>query len=278
MGRVFAMGDIHGSWKPIRDLQTYLNSSKPLNEQDTIILLGDVGANFFFNHRDVEFKEKLGKYKCTYFVIRGNHEQRPSICAEEAPEDWTTEIFWGNTVYVEKKYPYIKYALDAPARYSVYHRSIMVFPGAYSVDKQLRLQNDWSWFEREQLDEDEMQLGRDMVGYFGGCDLVLSHTCPICYEPTDLFLSVVDQSTVDKSMERYLGEIEYHLDYKLWLWGHYHANRVYPNTDGRDRVMLFNDCVMDLTKYFDPYEPQSAYDSLLKIHQSTNIDEWGKNR
>ena len=32
-------------------------------------------------------------------------------------------------------------------------------------------------------------------------DLVLSHTCPIIYEPTDLFLFVVDQSTVDKTTE-----------------------------------------------------------------------------
>ena len=42
---------------------------------------------------------------------------------------------------------------------------------------------------------------------------------------------------VDKSMERYLGKIEYNIDYKLWLWGHYHADRIYP--EGK-QIMLFH--------------------------------------
>jgi 3-oxoacid CoA-transferase subunit A len=94
-----------------------------------------------------------------------------------------------------------------------------------------------------------MQVGREMVGLFGGCDLVLSHTCPVAWEPTDLFLKGLDQSTVDKTMERYLGEIEYNLDYKAWLWGHYHAYRDYPRTDGRRRTMLYNQEVIDLDQY-----------------------------
>lgn len=80
---------------------------------------------------------------------------------------------------------------------------------------------------------------------------MLSHTCPIIFEPTDLFLSVVDQATVDKSMERYLGEIEYKLDYEAWLWGHYHQFRDYPRTDGRKRLMLFNDALIQLNEYIE---------------------------
>jgi 3-oxoacid CoA-transferase subunit A len=75
------------------------------------------------------------------------------------------------------------------------------------------------------------------------CDLVLSHTCPIIYEPTDLFLSCIDQSMVDKTMERYLGEIEYKLDYRAWCWGHYHQHREYPSPDGRRRLMLMHEVV-----------------------------------
>ena len=78
---------------------------------------------------------------------------------------------------------------------------------------------------------------------------MLSHTCPVIYEPTDLFLSIVDQSMVEKDMERYLGQIEYQLDYKAWLWGHYHQFRDYPRTDERYRTMLFNDAAVDLKDY-----------------------------
>jgi 3-oxoacid CoA-transferase subunit A len=102
----------------------------------------------------------------------------------------------------------------------------------------------WSWFENEQLTQEEMNEGLELINILNNkCDLVLSHTCPIIYEPTDLFLSCVDQSMVDKSMERYLGEIEYTLDYKAWCWGHYHQHREYPSPDGRRRLMLMHDVV-----------------------------------
>ncbi len=32
-------------------------------------------------------------------------------------------------------------------------------------------------------------------------DIVLSHTCPLRYEPTEVFLPFIDQSKVDKSTE-----------------------------------------------------------------------------
>ena len=81
----------------------------------------------------------------------------------------------------------------------------------------------WAWFKDEQLTPEEMDNGLNNLEILHHkCDLILSHTCPCIYEPTDLFFSSIDQSTVDKSMERYLGTIEYSTDYKAWLWGHFH--------------------------------------------------------
>lgn len=268
MNRIWLMGDIHGSFKPIRDFATYINSTydqtKKLDPSDTIILLGDVGANFFFNYRDEDFKKKLGRYNVTYFVIRGNHEERPSNCYRQNPNKWHLEEYFLGSVYVENEYPYIKYAADMPFQYNIHGHSTLVLPGAYSVDKYKRLENGWSWFSEEQMSEQEMEIGRMMVKACPQWDLVLSHTCPIIYEPTDLFLSVVDQSMVDKTMERYLGEIERELDYKLWCWGHYHANRVYPKFNESDRVMLFNDNIFDLDKYFETNNP---YEALIDFHK-----------
>ena len=255
--KIYLMGDIHGNWKSIRDLYQRHPYTFNANE-NTLILLGDAGLNFFFNHRDEETKKKLGKFPFTYFVIRGNHEERPSICAEKNPDKWHEEPFWGWKVWVENDYPYIKYAMDYVAFYDIpsgiedYTYRTLVIPGAYSVDKYRRLQMGWSWFPQEQLSESEKLAGKSLLDFFGWeTDLVLSHTCPVIYEPTDLFLSVVDQSMVEKDMERYLGEIEYKLNYKAWLWGHYHQFRDYPRTDGRFRTMLFNDAVIDLADYME---------------------------
>lgn len=265
---VYMIGDLHGDFKPVRDFCTQMNSSQDesrhIHEGDVLIVLGDFGANYFFDYRDRNFKQKLGKYNLTYFVVRGNHEERPSNIHRQHPQDWEIQSFFGGEVYVEKAYPYIKYAADIPSHYNINGHSVLSLPGAYSVDKYRRIHNGWSWFPDEQMSDDEMALGKMIVQECPKWDIVLSHTCPVCYEPTDLFLSVVDQSMVDKSMERYLGEIERELDYKLWCWGHYHADRVCPRFDESDRVMLFNTSVLDLNKYF---ETDNTYNSLIKIHK-----------
>ncbi len=254
MSKIVCLGDAHGSFKPLRAVANSLKQIKAVDENDVVICLGDFGGNFFFNQRDDQYKEKLQHYNMTYFVIRGNHEERPSICMEKYPDKWHIEEFWGNSVYVENDYPFIKYALDIPAKYEIptaqgESLQTLVLPGAYSVDKYHRIANGWSWFSQEQLNDEEMAAGTDLA-LSQSWDLVLSHTCPICYEPTDLFLSVVDQSTVNKTMERWLGGLEYQMSYTLWCWGHYHANRVYPHFNSSDRLMLFNDCYFDVYKYF----------------------------
>lgn len=256
--KCLVIGDIHGSFKPIRDFHLRHNTNKEYNEAEKIMIcLGDFCANYFLDdaadgwHRDRQTKEKLGKYPFTYFVIRGNHEERPENLAVQYPDKWYKEHFLGGVVWVEKDFPYIKYAMDYPSYYEINGYKTMVFPGAYSVDKNYRLMMGYSWFKDELLTESEMQMGREMVGALGGCDLVLSHTCPCIWEPIDLFLKGLDQSTVDKTMERYLGEIEFHLDYRAWLFGHFHAYRDYPRTDGRRRTMLYSQEVIDLDQYMN---------------------------
>ena len=250
MNKAWVIGDIHGNWKYVRDFLIRINHK--YDETDTLILLGDACFNYFLdNERDRETKEKLNKFKINLFVIRGNHEERPENLATQYPDKWYKEHFLGGSVWIEKDFPYIKYAMDYPSYYEINGYKTMVFPGAYSVDKHYRLIMGYSWFEDELLTEEEMQIGRDMVKTFGKCDLVLSHTCPLIFEPTDLFLPMVDQSKVDKTMERYLGEIEYSLDYKAWLWGHFHTFRDYPRTDGRRRTMLYNEEVIDLDQYMN---------------------------
>lgn len=269
--KVFAIGDLHGRFQPIRDFHSRHSTNKEYNKANKyMILLGDAGLNYYLDSRDKTFKKKLSQYPFTYFVIRGNHEERPSICAQEHPDKWTKETFWGNTVWVEKEYPYIKYAEDGPAVYDIpyvkipaclrddneetgdiEHEDLMgifktlVLPGAYSVDKDYRLRVGYSWFPQEQMSTEEKELAWDIIRkHKYNFDIILSHTCPCCFEPTDLFLDFIDQSTVDKDMERFLGAVEYALEnYGLWMWGHYHAFRDYPRTDGKKKIMLYNEVV-----------------------------------
>ena len=273
MNKIFITGDIHGDFKAIRALYEFYNDYYT-HHGDTIIFLGDFGANFFLNYQDINFKKKLGKYNFNYFAIRGNHEQRPSLCLEQNPNNWHTETFWDGLVYVENNYPYIKYANDKPDCYNIPTAQgkpikTLVLPGAYSVDKYYRLANNWSWFPQEQCNEDERLIG-NILADSQSWDLILSHTCPISYEPTDSYKFKLDESMVDKTTERWLGGIEYNTKYKLWCWGHYHINRIYPHTNNSDRLSLFGDCFLDLYKYFcGKYKLENC---LLVTQDNSHID------
>ena len=239
---IYVIGDIHGSWQPVRNFvqrAPYLFRQKDAGDENVLICLGDFGGNYFGNYRDDKFKKKLSNCPLTYFVIRGNHEERASNVAAKHPDEWHKEQYFDGSVWVENKFPNIKYALDLPTIYTIDGKKTFVVPGAYSVDKMYRLMNGYGWFPQEQLSEEEKNEGFSLLDTCDwDVDIVLSHTCPICFEPTDLFLSFIDQSSVDKGMERYLGQIEFTLNYKAWFWGHYHAFRDYPRTDGKIKLML----------------------------------------
>ena len=258
MNRIFALADLHGESKWLRKFKNYMETiGQPLDSTDTIVLLGDTGLNFFFNERDVENKKKFNEIGCNLFLIRGNHEQRPSIVFQDNPMKWHMEEFFGNLVYVEDAFPSIKYALDTIAYYNLHGYKTLVCPGAYSVDKYYRLAQGWSWFEDEQLTNEEWHEGFQYIQKENpSCrvDIVLSHAAPSIYVPSDLFLPTVDQSLVDDSTERKLGVIEQNVRYRLWLWGHYHKYRKYPLRGDSLPLMLFNSVAINIDEVLlDPY-------------------------
>ena len=246
--RLWAIADIHGQYFHI---ENFFNKNKDTinfsRDTDVIIILGDAGLNYYFNKRDEKLKKRLSEYPFQYFIIRGNHEDRPSHCMEKFPNDWHIEKFWENEVYIENNYPNIKYSLDIPAKYNIpitenLTINTLVLPGAFSVDKYYRILNGWSWFDNEQPTEEEMKLGKELAAT-DAWGLILSHTCPIGFEPTDMFIKGLNQSIIDKTTERWLGGIEFNTIYNLWCWGHFHNTRIYPENNHMKKIMLFNDYV-----------------------------------
>lgn len=270
--KIYIIGDIHGSYIPIKNLYEKIADSAQ-NQENVLILLGDVGFNYYacnpytknLAFKDKEFKKKLREYPFTYFMIRGNHEERALNLVKQNPKNWDTERFFGSQVLIEKEFPYIKYAMDYPEVYNILNQKTLVIPGAYSVDKFYRLERNYPWFKEEQLSSEEKKNGEilcELNNY--NFDMVLSHTCPRIYQPTHLFLSAIDQSTVDISMEQYLGSIEAKIEYKWWMWGHYHKYIVYPKYNERQPIMLYNDKVIDLNKLIETNNP---YESTIAISE-----------
>ena len=225
-------GDTHGvfTWMDNGCLDGYIP------EETAIIILGDAGFNFWLNKKDERLKREVSAKGFTFYCVRGNHEARPQDV--EGMDNIYDENVQG-VVYLEEEFPLIRYFLDY-GEYTIGGHKCAVIGGAYSVDKYYRLARAGiidkkdpryfnpkitHWFYNELLSEKEMN---DAMGILGNkhYDFIFTHTCPISWEPTDLFLSMVDQSSVDKSMELWLEEFKESITFNVYCFGHFHADRL----------------------------------------------------
>ena len=170
------------------------------------------------NKRDQRFKQALNSLGPTLFCVYGNHEQRPNTFPSYLDKSWR-----GGSVWFEEAYPNLLFPKDGEI-FTLAGLQHLVIGGAYSVDKFYRLSRGYGWWSDEQPSEEikayvEKQIASHKI------DVVLSHTCPYKYEPTEVFLPFIDQSTVDASTEHWLDKIEDSLNYKAWFCGHWHVNK-----------------------------------------------------
>ena len=204
-----------------------------------MIVLGDFGINFYLNKTDYKKKKELcANYpNITFYCVRGNHEARP----QDIPG--MTKQFDENVhgvVYLEPEFPNIRYFLDY-GFYDIGSYTCYVIGGAYSVDKYWRLERAMmteennnpkksGWFANEQLTKEEMSKASEQLYMFKDMGkhihFILSHTCPYEWEPRDMFLGSIDQSTVDDSMERWMDQIKDDIHCDVFCFGHFHDDRL----------------------------------------------------
>lgn len=217
MRRLFMTGDTHGDF----DFLAGWCRNNETTYEDILIILGDAGINYYgpTQKKELALKEMIKDCPITLLCVRGNHEDRP----EDRPELGLGDVGIGDEVYLDIRYPNIWYAQDG-GEYNIIGKKILTIGGAYSVDKFYRISRGWKWVANEMLNSDERASILDKV-YDKEYDIVCTHTCPIDWEPVDLFLSGIDQNSVPKDMERFLADMKRYITYKKWYFGHYHADR-----------------------------------------------------
>ena len=243
---VIITGDTHG----IKNLLLRItNIQDKYPEVKAIIILGDAGINFHLDSYERHLKQRLNDCGVRIYCVRGNHEERP----ENLP--FTINVHWDDSVngnvYIESEFSNIRYFIDG-GKYQIDGNDILTIGGAYSVDKEYRLERarvfnliHSGWFPDEQLTKEEMEeikrTTKDKK-----FDFIFSHTCPREFEPVDLFLPYINQDKVDKSMENFLDEIKDNCDWGAWAFGHFHASR-----RERPHVYQFYEAFMPLSSLKD---------------------------
>ena len=211
---IYYTGDIHGQKY---EIERFCKRFKPTRD-DVIVILGNVAANYSQGERDAELKKTLNKLRPTILCIHGNREIRPWNIPT-----YKTKIWNGGAVWYEEEYSSVLFAKDGEI-YDLEGLRHIAIGGAYSVDKFYRIARGYGWWEDEQPSDEikqyvEQQLKENKI------DVILSHTCPFKYEPVEVFLPGIDQSTVDTSTEKWLDVIEDTTDYIAWFCGHWHINK-----------------------------------------------------
>lgn len=180
------------------------------------------------------------------FCIQGNHEERPENISTYKEVD-----MFGSKIFVEEEYPNLIFAKNGEL-YNIDGQKVLVIGGAYSVDKEYRLLYGHRWFKDEQLTEEEQN---SILEKYKGkhVDIILSHTSPMKYKPTEVFMQGVDKTKVDKAMEMFLDKIEENVDYDKWYCGHYHTEKQIDKLEFMfGRIKVFNK---------DEFVPKYGYNS-----------------
>lgn len=215
---IFITGDTHGSYSHIA---RFCKENDILDEKDIMLVLGDTGLNYYGDVRDEKKKNRVtAKVPVTMFFIHGNHDLRP-----EAIKTYYEKKWMGGVVFYEEAYPKLLFAKDGEI-FDFQGRQTVAVGGAYSIDKQVRLQKGYLWFADEQPSPQIKEFTEEQLQKINWkIDTVLSHTCPLKYEPREAFFDSVNQNEVDKSTEVWLDSLENHLSYRRWFCGHFHIDK-----------------------------------------------------
>lgn len=235
--KYFITGDKHRNFKKVKQ---FCHDMKT-RQKDVLIILGDSSLNYYEDYRDDKLKSELSKLNITLFCLHGNKEKRPQNIST-----YGIRSFCGGKVYYEPKYPNIYFAIDGEI-YTFEGRKYMVVGGAHSVDKLWRIERNEPFWEDEMPSDDtkhlvEQRLEQENNKIYG----MLTHTCPIKYLPTEMFMSIRQnnkQNTrktrikkqvhkqrkftpdIDRSTEEWLGVLEDKIQYSVWFCGHYHIDK-----------------------------------------------------
>lgn len=134
----YVVGDMHGDLSPLMFALSISTSSRYLPDNSDIVLLGDCGIVNNGIPNDYRHANKKARARgIRIFVFRGNHDNPATYRHELSDNDPQL-----SNVYILEDLDELELA-DG--------RLGIVIPGAVSIDRSYRWENNWCWFEGERI-------------------------------------------------------------------------------------------------------------------------------
>lgn len=236
---IYVTGDIHGD--ATRFSSDAFPEQKEMTKNDYVIIAGDFGLIWNQeNNTDYEdyWLDWLDKKSFTTLFVDGNHENHERLAAFPV-EEW-------NGGKVHKIRPSVIHLMRGQV-YDIDDVSFFTFGGASSHDikdgilepddpRIKQWQRDWtklfrinrrSWWKEELPSNYEMGEGlTNLAAHDNKVDFVLSHCAPAS------IVALIGKGLYDQDiLTNYLQKIKETIEYKKWIFGHYHINKMINNED-----------------------------------------------
>lgn len=236
INKVFLCGDRHGGFGSFNTVKNFTKAK----ENDIIIVLGDAGINFTKTERDEKLLSFVNNLGTKFVCIRGNHDGNP--------KDWNYQLKFDKDldckVWIKEQYPNVVFVPNGTVM-NINDNRCLAVGGAYSPDKQWRLINNYTWFEDEQINEEEKYNIIQILNKDNRFDYVFSHTAPYNFIPINQLSNSF--TNIDKTTELFLQKIYCAIDkeqFKGWYLGHYHIDKSYKEA----KVHILYNYFMELGK------------------------------
>lgn len=208
---VFVCGDIHGTLD-INKLKVYFEDRDDLTKEDYLIICGDVAVCGFTYYDSLATREFLRNLPVTVLFCDGNHENFSDLNSYPV-EEWNG----GKVHFIESDIIH----LMRGQVYEIDGKSFFVFGGAYSIDREDRVE-DVFWFREEIPTPSEYSEGwANLEAHDNQVDYVITHTAP--FE----IISEMGYGSFDEALPQ-VREFQYiaeSIDFEEWFFGHFHEDQ-----------------------------------------------------
>lgn len=223
---IFITGDTHGADRARDRFNNHMNFIDKKSEEfkirqpdsnDHIIILGDFGGVFYNDMEENYHLDMLSEeLKCPLLFIDGNHENFNAL------RKYPIDVY--NGAEVRKIRDNILW-LRRGTILTLENKKFFIMGGASSHDKEHR-EPFISWWPEENISSDDYDIALlNLKRNNYTVDYVLSHCAPKKFASKALWKTYQPILGLDTDMNvKILTEIEKHLDYKKWYFGHYHTD------------------------------------------------------